>query len=204
MNVKLIPVDFVVERALAQNCADAAQPYRQLIEEWFSRNSCEAEGYEALKTIDDCFSPTAKEIHMGEGMLVMLPGCVLGRFRTEVGAANMLVRILREIHRRMTIPEAESRKATRPEDVRQTTWTWPHVMRVMKRKDIIAEDTRKAVFGALIEQVLGDRVKPNSIRRANYGDYSIVDTYDYDLKDADKAIIKEITSLFIPLFMPRN
>ena len=56
----------------------------------------------------------------------------------------------------------------------------------------------------MIERILGDKVKPNSIRRANYGNYSIVDTYDFDLKDADKDIIKEITALFIPLFMPKN
>jgi hypothetical protein len=203
-NLKLIPVDFIVELATAQKSAHAAKPYRQLIEEWFRKNHSEAEGYEALRAIDDSFPSAAKQVNIGEEMLVVLPGCVLGRFRTDVRSANMLVMIVREIHRRMTIPEAESRKAKRPEDIRQTLWTWPHVMRVMKRKGIIADDTKKAVFGEMIERILGDKVKPNSIRRANYGNYSIVDKYDFDLKDADKDIIKEITALFIPLFMPKN
>ena len=77
-------------------------------------------------------------------------------------------------------------------------------MRVMKRKTIISEKTSKSVFGALIEQILGDRVKPNSIRRANYGNYRIVDLFDYDISEADSDICNEILELFLPLLKPKN
>ena len=199
-NLREIPVGFVVKQAKEQKSAGEARPYRSLLASWFQQNHCEPEGYEALRDIDDHFTTGTTT----EQLLVLLPGCVLGRFRTNVAHANQLVTIIREIYRRMNIPLEISRNATRPEDIRQTSWTWPHVMRVMKRKGIIADDTKKAVFGEMIERILGDKVKSNSIRRANYGNYSIVDTYDFDLKDADKDIIKEITALFIPLFMPKN
>ena len=77
-------------------------------------------------------------------------------------------------------------------------------MRVMIRHDIIAGNTNKATFGAMIEQVLGDKVKKNSIRRANYGNYAIVETFDFDLSVQDKDVIREITSLFLPLVKPKN
>ena len=154
----------------------------------------------ALRDIDDHFSTSTASLVP----LVVLPGCVLGRFRTNVAHANQLVKIVREIHRRMNIPMNESNKATRPEDIRQSSWTWPHVMRVMKRKGIIDNKTTKAVFGALIERILGDKVKPNSIRRTRIGDYDIVDLYDYDISTADSDICKEITELFMPLLRPKN
>ena len=135
---------------------------------------------------------------------VVLPGCVLGRFRTNVAHANQLVVIIREIHRRMNIPLEVSRKATSKEDIRQTSWTWPHVMRVMKRTGIIDNKTSKAVFGALIERILGNKVKPNSIRRTRIGNYNIVDLYDYDISDTDAEICHEIWELFIPLLKPKN
>ena len=56
----------------------------------------------------------------------------------------------------------------------------------------------------MIEQILGDKVSKNSVRRANYGDYSILKTYDYDLSEEDKEIIKEITTMFLPLFKTEN
>ena len=199
-NLREIPVGFVVQQAKAQENAMAAKPYRSLLAEWFRENHCEPEGYEALRTIDDHFVAGKAD----EKPLVLLDGCVVGRFRTNVTYANQLVLIIREIHRRMTIPLNESKKATRKEDIRQSTWTWPHVMRVMKRKTIISEKTSKSVFGALIEQILGDRVKPNSIRRANYGNYRIVDLFDYDISEADSDICNEILELFLPLLKPKN
>lgn len=201
-NIRLIPVDFVVERAKALKTAAEALPLRKLLSEWFAMNHREADGYAVLSDIDDHF-PKAIVVEMSgkaDEQPVVLPGCVLGRFRTNVQESRMLVAIIREIHRRMTIPVGESRKATRREDVRQDNWTWPHVMRVMVKRGIIADKTNKATFGAMIEQVLAGKVKVNSIRRANYGDYSIVETFDYDLSAQDKEIIKEITSLFLPLF----
>ena len=77
----------------------------------------------------------------------------------------------------MTIPQKESRKATRPEDVRQDTWTWAHVMRVMLRAGIIGTN-HKSIFGDMIERILGKKVKSNSIRRSTKGDYRIVDAFD--------------------------
>ena len=199
-NLREIPVGFVVEQAKEQKSAGEARPYRSLLTAWFQHNHCEPEGYEALRDIDDHFTKGTANIQP----LVVLPGCVLGRFRTNPAYANQLVTIVREIHRRMNIPMEISNKATRPEDIRQTSWTWPHVMRVMKRTGIIDEKTTKAVFGALIERILGDKVKPNSIRRTRIGDYCIVDLYDYKISTADADICKEIWKLFMPLLKPRN
>ena len=199
-NLREIPVGFVVEQAKEQKSAGEARPYRSLLTAWFQHNHCEPEGYEALRDIDDHFAKGTANIQP----LVVLPGCVLGRFRTNPAYANQLVTIIREIHRRMNIPMNESKKATHPEDIRQTSWTWPHVMRVMKRKGIIDDKTTKAVFGALIERILGDKVKPNSIRRTRIGDYDIVDLYDYSVSTADSDICNEITELFMPLLMPKK
>lgn len=204
-NVKEIPVAFVVERAKAKKKAEEARPLRDLIAEWFEENHYGLEGYETLREIDDHFpalKPKATTLSLRKP--VVMPGCVLGRFRTNAESAALLAEIIHEIHRRMTIPVEKSRQAKRPEDVRQTSWTWPHVMRVMVRSGIIADTTAKAVFGALIEQILGDKVKPNSIRRANYGDYSIVNKYQYDIDKQDEDICNEILGLFIPLLMPNN
>ena len=199
-NLREIPVGFVVEQAKEQKSAGEARPYRSLLTAWFQHNHCEPEGYEALRDIDDHFTKGTANIQP----LVVLPGCVLGRFRTNPAYANQLVTIICEIHRRMNIPMNESKKPTRPEDIRQTSWTWPHVMRVMKRKGIIDDKTTKAVFGALIERILGDKVKPNSIRRTRIGDYDIVDLYDYNISTADSDICNEITELFMPLLMPKK
>ncbi len=199
-NLREIPVGFVVEQAKEQKSAGEARPYRSLLTAWFQHNHCEPEGYEALRDIDDHFTKGTANIQP----LVVLPGCVLGRFRTNPAYANQLVTIICEIHRRMNIPMNESKKATHPEDIRQTSWTWPHVMRVMKRKGIIDNKTTKAVFGALIERILGDKVKPNSIRRTKIGDYDIVDRYDYNISTADSDICNEITELFMPLLMPKK
>ena len=199
-NLREIPVGFVVKQAKEQKSAGEARPYRSLLSAWFQHNHCEPEGYEALRAIDDHFTTDTAKIQP----LVLLPGCVLGRFRTNPAHANQLVTIIREIHRRMNIPMNESNKATRPEDIRQSSWTWPHVMRVMKRKGIIDDKTTKAVFGALIERILGDKVKPNSIRRTRIGDYDIVDLFDYSISVADADICNEITELFMPLLRPKN
>ena len=205
-NIRLIPVDFIVERAKAFKTAAEALPLRNLLSDWFVSQHREADGLPVLNEIDEHF-PKARFVEMygnAEQVPVVLPGCVLGRFRTNALASKTLVAVICEIHRRMTIPVGESRRAKRKEDVRQDNWTWPHVMRVMRKRGIIAEKTNKATFGAMIEQILGDKVKKNSVRRANYGDYSIVDTYDFDLSDEDKEIIKEITSMFLPLFKTEN
>ena len=205
INIRLIPVEFIVERAKALKTAAEALPLRQLLADWFASNHHEAEGYLALNDIDEHFTP-AKVLDMngGEGSEpVVLQGCVLGRFRTNQLYAQMLVSIIREIHRRMNISTEESRKATRPEDVRQDSWTWPHVMRVMIRRGIIKDDTDKTNFGAMIEQVLDGEVRKNSIRRTKRGNYSILKKSDFDLSDQDKEVIKEITSLFLPLFKPQ-
>jgi len=199
-NLREIPVGFVVEQAKEQKSAGEARPYRSLLSAWFQHNHCEPEGYEALRAIDDHFTTDTANIVP----LVVLPGCVLGRFRTNPAHANQLVTIIREIHRRMNIPMEISNKATRPEDIRQTSWTWPHVMRVMKRKGIIDEKTTKAVFGALIERILGDKVKPNSIRRTRIGDYDIANLFDYSISMADTDICNEITELFMPLLRPKK
>ena len=206
INIRLIPVEFIVERAKALKTAAEALPLRQLIADWFASNHNEAEGYLALNDIDEHFNP-AKVVNMNgeeDSEPVVLQGCVLGRFRTNQLYAKMLVSIIHEIHRRMNIPTEESRKATRPEDVRQDSWTWPHVMRVMVRRGIIKDDTDKTNFGAMIEQVLGDKVANASIRRTKRGSYSILKKSDFDLSDQDKEVIKEITSLFLPLFKPEN
>lgn len=206
INIRQIPVEFIVERAKALKTAAEALPLRQLIADWFASNHNEAEGYLAMNDIDEHFNP-AKVVDMngGEGSEpVVLQGCVLGRFRTNQLYARMLVAIIHEIHRRMNIPSEKSRKATRPEDVRQDSWTWPHVMRVMIRRGIINDDTKKSPFGAMIEQVLGNKVKKGSIRRTNHCDFSIAEKEDYSLTDQDKEIIRDITSLFLPLFMPKN
>ena len=199
-NLREIPVGFVVKQAKEQKSAGETRPYRSLLTAWFQENHCEPEGYEALRAIDDHFSTDATD----EQPLVLLPGCVLGRFRTNVAHANQLVKIIREIYRRMNIPLDVSRKATSKEDIRQTSWTWPHVMRVMKRTGIIDDKTTKAVFGALIEQILGDKVKPNSIRRTKIGNYDIVDRYDYNISVADTDICNEILEQFMPLLKPKN
>lgn len=199
-NLREIPVGFVVKQAKEQKSAGEARPYRSLLTAWFQENHCEPEGYEALRAIDDHFSTDATD----EQPLVLLPGCVLGRFRTNVAHANQLVKIIREIYRRMNIPLDVSRKATSKEDIRQTSWTWPHVMRVMKRTGIIDDKTTKAVFGALIELILGDKVKPNSIRRTKIGNYDIVDRYDYNISVADIDICNEILEQFLPLLKPKN
>ena len=203
-SIRLIPVDFIVERAKALKTAAEALPLRQLLADWFASNHCEAEGYSVLQDIDYRF-PSAMQISLNdEAEPIVLPGCVLSRFRNNPTEARMLTAIIHEIHRRMNIPVEDSRKAKRPEDVRQDSWTWPHVMRVMIKRDIIASNTNKATFGAMIEQVLGDKVKKNSIRRAKYGNYSVVKTYDFDLSVQDKDVIREITSLFLPLIMPKK
>ena len=205
-NIRLIPVEFIVEQAKALKTAAEALPLRQLIKDWFASNHNEAEGYLVLSEIDEHFMP-AKVVDLNgaeEAEPVVLQGCVVGKFRTNQLYARMLYSIIHEIHRRMNIPTEESRKATRPEDVRQDSWTWPHVMRVMIRRGIIKDDTDKTNFGAMIEQILGSKVKKNSIRRTNHSDFSIVKKSDLVLKDQDKEIIKEITGLFLPLIKPQN
>ena len=147
-----------------------------------------------LNSIDIKFTTDSEK---GEEMLVQLTDIVLGRFRKNAKLANMLVGIIHEIHRRMTIPAKESQKAKRPEDVRKSSWMWPHVMWVMRDCGIISDRTNKAQFGMLIEKILGDKVKPNSIRRSNYGDFSIVELFKYNLKDFDKDICEEILELFM-------
>lgn len=204
-SVKEIPVRFVVERAKAQDSAEAVMALRNLVADWYQENHYTLEGYETLRKIEDCLPERvkkAKTISLKEP--VVMPGCILGRFRTNAESANLLIEIIHEIHRRMTIPMEESRKAKRSEDVRQTSWTWPHVMRVMVRSGIVKEDLTKAEFGAMIEQILGDKVKPNSIRRVTHGDYRIVQAYDYDIEQADADICNEIHGLFAPLLMPQN
>lgn len=208
INIRLIPVEFIVEQAKALKTAAEALPLRQLIKDWFASNHNEAEGYLVLNDIDEHFTP-AKVVDMNgakdtDTEPVVLQGCVLGRFRTNPLYAKMLYSIIHEIHRRMNIPTEDSLKATRPEDVRQDSWTWPHVMRVMKRRGIVKENIKKSPFGAMIEQVLGQKVKKGSIRRSNHCDFSIAEKEDYKLTDQDKEIIKEITSLFLPLFKPEN
>lgn len=205
-NIRLIPVEFIVEQAKTLKTAAEALPLRQLIKDWFASNHNEAEGYLVLSDIDEHFMP-AKVVDLNgaeEAEPVVLQGCVVGKFRTNQLYARMLYSIIHEIHRRMNIPTEESRKATRPEDVRQDSWTWPHVMRVMIRRGIIKDDTDKTNFGAMIEQILGSKVKKNSIRRTNHSDFSIVKKSDLVLKDQDKEIIKEITGLFLPLIKPQN
>ena len=205
-NIRLIPVEFIVEQAKTLKTAAEALPLRQLIKDWFASNHNEAEGYLVLSDIDEHFMP-AKVVDLNgaeEAEPVVLQGCVVGKFRTNQLYAWMLYSIIHEMHRRMNIPTEESRKATRPEDVRQDSWTWPHVMRVMIRRGIIKDDTDKTNFGAMIEQILGSKVKKNSIRRTNHSDFSIVKKSDLVLKDQDKEIIKEITGLFLPLIKPQN
>jgi len=205
-NIRLIPVEFIVEQAKTLKTAAEALQLRQLIKDWFASNHNEAEGYLVLSDIDEHFMP-AKVVDLNgaeEAEPVVLQGCVVGKFRTNQLYARMLYSIIHEIHRRMNIPTEESRKATRPEDVRQDSWTWPHVMRVMIRRGIIKDDTDKTNFGAMIEQILGSKVKKNSIRRTNHSDFSIVKKSDLVLKDQDKEIIKEITGLFLPLIKPQN
>ena len=205
-NIRLIPVEFIVEQAKTLKTAAEALQLRQLIKDWFASNHNEAEGYLVLSDIDEHFMP-AKVVDLNgaeEAEPVVLQGCVVGKFRTNQLYARMLYSIIHEIHRRMNIPTEESRKAKRPEDVRQDSWTWPHVMRVMIRRGIIKDDTDKTNFGAMIEQILGSKVKKNSIRRTNHSDFSIVKKSDLVLKDQDKEIIKEITGLFLPLIKPQN
>ena len=200
-----IPVRFVVARAKAQSSAGAVMTLRSLVADWYEENHYTLEGYETLREIEDCLPERrkkAKTVSMTEP--VIMPGCILGRFRTNAESANLLIKIIHEIHRRMTIPTEESRKATRPEDVRQTSWTWPHVMRVMARSGIVKGDITKSEFGAMIEQILGDKVKPNSIRRVNHGDYSVTKLLDYSLKKEDSDICTEILGLFMPLLKPKN
>ena len=57
INIRLIPVDFVVEHAKALKSAAEALPLRSLIEQWFAMNHNEAEGYLALNEIDEHFNP---------------------------------------------------------------------------------------------------------------------------------------------------
>ena len=111
-NLREIPVGFVVQQAKAQENALAAKPYRSLLAEWFRENHCEPEGYEALRTIDDHFVAGKAD----EKPLVLLDGCVVGRFRTNVTYANQLVLIIREIHiltlvilNRLKVPDGGSR-----------------------------------------------------------------------------------------------
>ena len=206
-SIRLIPVDFIVERAKALKTAAEALPLRQLLADWFASNHHEAEGYAALRDIDEHFPASAKQVALNdeaEQEPVALDGCVLSRYRNNQTEARMLVAIIHEIHRRMNIPKSESLKAKRDEDKRMDGWTWPHVMRVMVRHDIIFDKTKKAVFGAMIEQVLGDKVAKNSIRRVNSGNYSIVLTPDYELSRGDKDVIAEITKLFLPLLKPKE
>ena len=207
MNIQLIPVDFVVKHAKALKTAAEAMPLRQLLADWFTTNHHEAEGYAALRDIDDHFPASAKQVGLDgepEQEPVVLDGCVMGRYRNNQTEARMLVAIIHEIHRRMNIPVEQSRSAKRDEDKRMDSWTWPHVMRVMIRNNIIFDKTKKAVFGSMIEQVLGDKVAKNSVRRVNYGNYTIVETSDYDLSRGDKDIIAEITKLFLPLLKPKE
>jgi hypothetical protein len=200
-SIKEIPVNYVAERARAQKSAKEVHPYRDLLSDWFKENHCEAEGLLLLNSIDIKFTTDSEK---GEEMLVQLTDIVLGRFRKNAKLANMLVGIIHEIHRRMTIPAKESQKAKRPEDVRKSSWMWPHVMWVMRDCGIISDRTNKAQFGMLIEKILGDKVKPNSIRRSNYGDFSIVELFKYNLKDFDKDICEEILELFMPLLSTKD
>ncbi|MCR4603661.1 MAG: hypothetical protein K5683_09060 [Prevotella sp.] len=197
-NLKEIPVAYIVEKAKSQPTLEAALPYRTLIADWYSDHHQQMMGYADLKEIDSHFHQDDEE------MAMLLPACVVGHIRNNADSVNMLVAIVHEIHRRMNIPMAESKKARRPEDVRQDNWNWPLVMRVMKREDIIAQKTNKATFGMLIEQILGEKVKANSIRRSNNNDFSVVDKYDYELKTEEKDSYREIFTLFIPLLKPKD
>lgn len=118
MNIRLIPVDFVVEHAKALKTAAEAKPLRQLLEDWFISNHHEAEGYAALRDIDEHFPALAKQVALNdeaEQEPVVLPGCVMGRYRNNQTEARMLVAIIHEIHRRMNIPVAQ---AARPNGLR--------------------------------------------------------------------------------------
>ncbi len=202
-NLREIPVRYIVDKAKAQTDYDKALPYRALIKDWFVSNHNEEMGNVDLRDIDLHFHQNKKV-----KMKVMLDGCVLGKFRTDAYFANMLVSIIEEIHRRMNIPRAQSNKAQQPEDVRQDNWNWPLVMRVLMRECIIGENTNKAAFGALIEHILGDKVKPNSIRRTTRGDYRIVKKDNFNLNDTERDAYLEIFKLFVPLLqaakMPKN
>ncbi len=200
-SIKEIPVNYVAERARVQKSAKEARPYRDLLSDWFKENHCEAEGLLLLNSIDIKFTTDTEK---DEKMLVQLTDIVLGRFRSKAKLANMLVGIIQEIHRRMTIPKNESQKAKRPEDVRKSSWMWPHVMWVMRDSGIISDRANKTQFGMLIETILSDKVKPNSIRRSNYGDFSIVEKFKYNLKDFDKDICEEILELFMPLLSTKD
>jgi len=198
-NLREIPVAYIVDKAKAQLTAKAALPYRTLIADWFGDHHQQVMAFADLKEIDDHFQQTSTE-----EMQVLLPACVTGHIRNHAGSANMLVAIVHEIHRRMNIPVAQSKMARQPEDIRRDNWSWPLVMRVMKREAIIAQKTNKATFGLLIEQILGEKVKANSIRRSNHGDFSVVDKYDYDLNTEEKDSSREIFELFIPLLKPKT
>ena len=206
MNFRLIPVDFVVEQAKALKSYAETLPLRTLLTNWFASQNHEAEGYEAVGDIDEHINP-AKLVGLNDEPdeePIVLDSCVLGRYRNNQTKARMLVAIIHEIHRRMNIPKSESRKAKRVEDVRKDNWTWPHVMRVMIKNDIIFENTNKSTFGGMIEKILGDKVTQNYIRRSNYGDFSIKDKSDFSLNTGEKDVIIEITALFLPLIRPKN
>jgi len=199
-NLREIPVGFVVERAKAQQNAQKALPYRTLIADWYASNGQEVLSYADLQEIDNHFDTIYKD----EEMKMLLPDCVLPRIRNNAHRVNMLIDIVHEIHRRMNISRAESAKAKRPEDIRRDQWTWALVMRLMLREVIIAENTNKSTFGMLIEKILGNKVKPNSIRRTNGGDFNCIHRFDYDLKPFERDAYNEIQTLFIPLLKPKS
>ncbi len=202
-NLREIPVKYIVDKARAQTDYAGALPYRVLIKDWFVDNHHEEMGNGDLRDIDLHFHKNKKV-----KMKMNLDGCVLGKFRTDAYYANMLVGIIEEIHRRMNIPREKSQKAQKPEDVRQDNWNWPLVMRLLKRECIISENTKKATFGALIEKILGNKVKPDSIRRTTRGNYDVVDKTNFELNDTDRDAYLEIFKLFVPLLkatqMPKN
>ncbi len=197
-NLREIPVKYIVDTATRQSDYPHALPFRTLIRDWFAQQGNESMGYGDLREIDTHFHVSS------EKMKLQLDGCVVGRIRNDAYSANMLVGIIEELHRRMTIPKSSSQKARRAEDVRQDTWNWPLVMRVMIRETIIADNTNKATFGSLIEHILGNRVKANSIRRTTRGNYDIINKDKFQLSDTERDAYQEIFKLFIPLLKPKS
>jgi len=196
-NLREIPVTYIVDKAVAQPTAKAASPYRSLIKDWFDDNKQETMGYTDLTEIDNHFkkkSTVKKELE--------LESIVFSNIRNDALKTNMLISIIREIYRRMTIPKKKSRKAEQAEDIRQDNWSWPLVMRVMIKENIILPDTNKTNFGALIEKITG--AKPNSIRRKNYGDFILAENLKKELSTSERDAYQEIFKLFIPLIKPKS
>ena len=179
MTLPPIPVEFVVGHAQTKNTEGQRKPYVDLIQRWAEHEGMEDEGLTAVRRVMNTTQIDAQ--HM--------PKEFYQTYR-QGEKAEQLIKLIRKIDTKILSGEV--------------VWTWPHVMRVMIRRGIIKDDTDKTNFGAMIEQILGSKVKKNSIRRTNHSDFSIVKKSDLVLKDQDKEIIKEITGLFLPLIKPQN